>query len=53
MYKKKFQGWLASTLRDCTILIKEYLCLQIPVSKEFNSIYTVKEQMIHFLFVRN
>lgn len=39
---------MASTLGDDTISIKEYLCLQIPVSKEFNIIYTVKEQMIHF-----
>lgn len=39
---------LASTLGDDKILIKEYLCLQIPVLKEFNIIYTVKEQMIHF-----
>ena len=39
---------IASTLGDDTIFSKEYLCLQIPVSKEFNIIYTVKEQMIHF-----
>lgn len=29
-------------------MIKGYLCLQIPVSKKFNIIYTVKEQVIHF-----
>lgn len=29
-------------------MIKEYLCLQVPVSKQFNLIYTVKEQVIHF-----
>lgn len=39
---------MAFTLGHDRILIKEYLCLQIPVSKEFNIIYTVKEQMIHF-----
>lgn len=39
---------MVCTLRDETILGKEHLCLQIPVSKEFNIIYTVKEQMIHF-----
>lgn len=42
---------LASTLGDDKILIKEYLCLQIPVLKEFNIIYTVKEQMIHFHYL--
>lgn len=36
---------IAFTLGHDTILIKEYLCLQIPVSKEFNIIYTVKEQI--------
>lgn len=41
---------LASTLKGCTVLIKEYLYLQIPVSKEFNSIYTVKEDtFLHLL----
>lgn len=42
---------MASTLGNDTTLIKEYLCLQIPVSKEFNIIYTVQEQMIHFHFL--
>ena len=31
-----------------TIVLKEHLCLQVPVSKQFNLIYTVKERVIHF-----
>lgn len=39
---------MAFSLGHDITLIKECLCLQIPVSKEFNIIYTINEQMIHF-----
>lgn len=29
-------------------MVKERLYLQVPVSKQFNLIYTVKEHVIHF-----